>query len=107
MNKGVLEGLLFVTGEDGLTIDEISNLLEISANDTKELLNQFEQDLKNSDRGLKLVYLGNKYKLATKEEHKMYYERLTDQVVSSTMTQAALEVLVIIAYNAPISVGMI
>ena len=107
MNKGVLEGLLFVTGEDGLTIDEISNLLEISANDTKELLNQFEQDLKNSDRGLKLVYLGNKYKLATKEEHKMYYERLTDQVVSSTITQAALEVLVIIAYNAPISVGMI
>lgn len=107
MNRGILEGLLFVTGEDGLSCDEISNLLELTKDEASELINQLEEDLKNDSRGLKLVYLGNKYKLATKEEHKMYYEKLTDQVVSSTITQAALEVLVIIAYNAPISVGMI
>lgn len=107
MNKGILEGLLFVTGEDGLSIEEISNLLELSMDEVSDLIKDLEEDLKNNDRGLKLVYLGNKYKLSTKEEHKLYYEKLTDQVVSSTITQAALEVLVIIAYNAPISVGMI
>lgn len=107
MNKGILEGLLFVTGEDGLSSDEISNLLEISLDEVNELIKDLEESLKSNDRGLKLVYLGNKYKLATKEEHKLYYEKLTDQVVSSTMTQTALEVLAIIAYNAPISVGMI
>ena len=107
MNKGILEGLLFVTGEDGLSGNEISNLLEISLDQVTELIKDLEESLKSTDRGLKLVYLGNKYKLATKEEHKLYYEKLTDQAVSSTMTQTALEVLAIIAYNAPISVGMI
>ena len=107
MNKGIIEGLLFVTGEDGLSLQEIADLLDISINDAKELIKNLEEDLNKDSRGLKLVYLGNKYKLSTKEEHKKYYEKLTNQVVSSTITQAALEVLVIIAYNAPISVGMI
>lgn len=107
MNKGIIEGLLFVTGEDGLSLQEIADLLDISINDAKELIKNLEDDLSKENRGLKLVYLGNKYKLSTKEEHKSYYEKLTDQVVSSTITQAALEVLVIIAYNAPITVGMI
>ena len=107
MNKGIIEGLLFVTGEDGLSLEEIANLLELTVDEARVLLKELEEDLKDGNRGLKLVYLGNKYKLSTKEEHKPYYEKLTDQVVSSTITQAALEVLVIIAYNAPISVGMI
>lgn len=107
MNEGVLEGLLFVTGEDGLSLEEISNLLELSLEEAKDLLKEYEKKLKDSNRGLKLVYLGNKYKLSTKEEHKSYYEKLTNQTMSSTITQAALEVLVIIAYNSPISVGMI
>lgn len=107
MKQGVLEGLLFVTGEDGLGIEEIGKLLDLKENDVKNLLDRYKEDLKNEDRGLQLVCLGNKYKLSTKEEHKKYYELLADQTVSGALTQAALEVLVIIAYNEPITVGMI
>lgn len=107
MKQGVLEGLFFVTGEDGLTEEEIGKLLDLSEDDVKRLLGKYKEDLKGEDRGLQLVCLGNKYKLSTKEEHKKYYELLADQTVSGVLTQAALEVLAIIAYNEPITVGMI
>ena len=105
MKQGVLEGLLFVTGEDGLTLEDIEKLLEITKEEALDLINEYKISLEDEKRGLKLVYLGNKYKLTTKEEHKSYYELLVDKVVSSTLSQSALEVLAIIAYNNPITVG--
>lgn len=107
MKLGILEGLLFVTGEDGLSLEDIEKLLDLTKDETLDLLNQYENGLKDEKRGLKLVYLGNKYKLTTKEEHKEYYELLVDKVVSSTLSQSALEVLAIVAYNQPITVGQI
>ena len=95
MNLGVLEGLLFVVGEDGITIEEIIKLLDISKEDALNLIEKYK------------IYLGNKYKLSTKEEHKKYYELLIDESISSSLTQTALEVLAIIAYNEPITVGNI
>lgn len=107
MKEGILEGLLFVTGEDGLSIEEIEKLLELEKEEALALIDKLKKDLESETRGLKLVYLGNKYKLSTKEEHKEYYELLVDKVVSSTLSQSALETLAIIAYNEPISVGQI
>lgn len=107
MKIGVLEGLLFVTGEDGLTLDDIEKLLEVSNEEALTLIEEYKKSLETESRGLKLVYLGNKYKLTTKEEHKEYYELLVDKTVFSTLSQSALETLAILAYNEPISVGQI
>ena len=107
MKIGVLEGLLFVTGEDGLTIEDIEKILSITKEESLKLIEEYKESLCSEQRGLKLVYLGNKYKLTTKEEHKQYYELLVDKVISSTLSQSALEVLAIIAYNQPITVGQI
>lgn len=107
MKMGILEGLLFVTGEDGLSIEEIEKLLELTKEEAEKLLEEYGKSLLKEDRGLKLVYLGNKYKLSTKEEHKEYYELLANKVVSSSLSQSALETLAIIAYNEPITVGQI
>ena len=107
MKIGVLEGLLFVTGDDGLKLEDVEKILEVTKDDALKLLEQYKKTLEFENRGLKLVYLGNRYKLTTKEEHKKYYELLVDKIVSSTLSQSALETLAIIAYNEPISVGMI
>ncbi len=107
MKLGVLEGLLFVTGEDGLTLEDIEKLLEVTKEEAENLIEEYKVSLNDQKRGLRLVYLGNKYKLTTKEEHKEYYELLVDKVVSSTLSQSALETLAIIAYNEPITVGQI
>lgn len=104
---GVLEGLLFVTGDDGLSLDDIEKILKLSSNQALKLIDDYKKQLEDEKRGLSLVYLGNKYKLTTKKEHKNYYEILVDKTISSTLSQAALEVLAIIVYNEPITIGQI
>lgn len=101
--KAVIEGLLFVVGDDGLDLDEISKILEISKDDTKELIKELQNDYQSSDRGIRIDFLGDKLKLTTKKEHNMYYQKLLTTEDNNTLSQAALETLAIIAYNQPIT----
>ena len=101
--KAVLEGLLFVVGDDGLDLDEISKILEISKDETKELIKELQNDYQSSDRGIRIDFLGDKLKLTTKKEHNMYYQKLLTTEDNTTLSQAALETLAIIAYNQPIT----
>ena len=102
-NLAVLEGLLFVVGEDGLTLQQISDILEISDEDSKVLLKNLRESYDKEDRGLRIDFLGNRFKLTTKFEHKAYYQKLIENPNANTLSQAALETLAIIAYNEPIT----
>ena len=101
---GILEGLLYVQGDMGLTLEQVCDILNISYEDAKTLVytlkKQYEED---EDRGLRINYLGNTFKLTTKEEHKEYYVKLLENPKSHTLSDSALEVLAIIAYNEPIT----
>ena len=101
--KAVIEGLLFVVGDDGLDLDEISKILEISKDETKELIKELQNDYQSSDRGIRIDFLGDKLKLTTKKEHNRYYQKLLTTEDNNTLSQAALETLAIIAYNQPIT----
>lgn len=99
----VLEGLLFVVGDEGLTLDQICNILEISMEDAKELLMELKKSYEDTSRGIRISYLGNAFKLTTKKEHKAYYEKLIVNPETNTLSQSALETLAIIAYHQPIT----
>ena len=101
--KAVIEGLLFVVGDDGLDLDEISKILEISKDETKELIKELQNDYQSSDRGIRIDFLGDKLKLTTKKEHNIYYQKLLTTEDNNNLSQAALETLAIIAYNQPIT----
>ena len=103
MNKAVLEGLLFVVGEDGLTLEQIQDVLEIGEDESKNLIRELKKDYEEEDRGLRIDFLGNRFKLTTKFEHKKYYQKLIENPETNTLSQAALETLAIIAYNEPIT----
>ena len=102
-NKAVLEGLLFVVGEEGLTFEQIEEVLEINEEDAKSLLMNLKHDYEREDRGLRIDFLGNKFKITTKFEHKEYYQKLLENPETNTLSQAALETLAIIAYNEPVT----
>lgn len=101
--KAVLEGLLFVTGEEGITALELQNLLEISEFEFQKLIGSLDEDYKKQERGIQIAFLGNHYKLVTKQEHKDVYQRLVKKEENSRLSDAALETLAIIAYNQPIT----
>ncbi len=101
--KAVIEGLLFISGDEGLTFDELKNILEINDYELKQLIKEIYQDYQNENRGIKLELLGNHFKLTTKQEHREYYKKLIKDEENDKLSQAALETLSIIAYNEPIT----
>ena len=102
-NRAVLEGLLFVVGEDGLTLDQIEEVLGLKEEEVKEVVNELKHSYESEDRGLRIDFLGNRLKLTTKFEHREYYQKLLENPETNTLSQAALETLAIIAYNEPIT----
>ena len=101
--KAIIEGLLFIKGSDGLSLDELIKFTNKSRDEVIDTIKQLSEDYKSDDRGIQLELLGNRYKLTTKEQHKAIYEQLTFEEENSNLSQAALETLAIIAYNEPIT----
>ena len=100
---GILEGILFVVGDEGVTIDTLTETMSLSEDRVKELLKLLKKEYEDNSRGLRISYLGNAFKLTTKEEHKDYYEKLVYNPGTSKLSPAALEILAIVAYNQPIT----
>ena len=103
INEAVLEGMLFVVGEDGLTINQIEDVLGLDNEEAKRLIISLKEKYESNDRGIRINYLGNTFKLTTKSEHKEYYQKLIENPETNTLSQAALETLAIIVYNEPIT----
>ena len=101
--KGVLEGILFVIGDEGITLNQICDILDINMEEAKELLMELKQSYETEDHGIRISYLGDAFKLTTKKEHKEYYQKLIENPESNTLSPSALETLAIIAYNQPIT----
>ena len=90
---GILEGLLYVQGDQGLTLDEVKNVLGITEEEAKKLVYELKINYEKENRGLRINYLGNTFKLTTRPEHKEYYQRLLDNSTGYALSAAALEVL--------------
>ena len=103
--EGIIEGLLYVQGDLGLTINQIEDILEIPEEEAKRLVLNLKNYYEENNRGLRINYLGNTIKLTTKEEHQKYYQKLLESPSSNNLSESALEVLAIIAYNEPITRG--
>ena len=101
---GVLEGLLFVVGDEGLSFDQIIDALDVSIEEAKELVLILKREYEKDSHGIQIAYLGDKIKLTTKKEHKDYYLKLIENKETNSLSPQALETLAIIAYNEPVSV---
>lgn len=101
--KGVLEGILYVEGDLGITLEQVSEILNISLDSAKDLVLSLKEEYIKEDRGLRINFLGNSIKLTTKEEHKEYFQKLIESPKNNVLSPQALETLAIIAYNEPIT----
>lgn len=62
-----------------------------------------KSSFERAERGLQIVQIAGNYQLATLPEHAPYFERLAYSPSRSSLSQAALEALSIIAYRQPIT----
>ncbi|HPF82611.1 MAG TPA: SMC-Scp complex subunit ScpB [Bacilli bacterium] len=101
--EGVLEGILFVVGNEGIDKDRLIDLLHISEQDLTKYIDNLKDIYKDEKHGLNIEYYANKYKLVTKKEHKEYYEKLVEVEKNDELSQSALETLAVVAYNSPVT----
>lgn len=103
MLEAVIEGLLFVVGEDGLTLEQLENVTGEDSEIVKNALSNLREEYEKESRGIRIHFLGNTFKLTTKQEHKNYYQKLVEVPGTNHLSQASLETLAIVAYNEPIT----
>lgn len=101
--KAITEGLLFAAGEEGLTIQQLGNILELDKSTVQMILDELKFDYEHEKRGITLMQSSDVFHLTTKPEHAPYFEKLIQSPHSSRLSQAALETLAIIAYRQPIT----
>lgn len=101
--KGVIEGLLFISGDEGIDAKEISVITDVSEDVVIDLIEDMKADFRRAGRGIQIVEVAKAYQLTTLPEHVPYFERLATSPSQSTLSQAALETLAIIAYKQPLT----
>jgi len=101
--KSILEALLFAAGDEGLSLEQISSVLEVTEEEAKDALYDLKELYQNEDRGICVVELAGVYQLATKKVHAPYLKKLVETPSAHTLSQASLETLAIIAYKQPIT----
>lgn len=99
----IVEGLLFASGEEGLTMKKMGSILEIEQSQTNRIIEEMIEEYKKNNRGITIMKSQDTLHLTTKPEHAVYYKRLLHTPGSTRLSQAALEALAIIAYQQPIT----
>ncbi|WP_430050745.1 SMC-Scp complex subunit ScpB [Niallia taxi] len=102
--KGIIESLLFAAGDEGLTVKQLAHVLNVEQFEAEQITRELMEDYgKDQDRGISIVEIAGTFQLATKKEHSVYLKKLVESPHASTLSQAALETLAIIAYKQPIT----
>lgn len=100
--KPAIEAILFACGTPA-ELTKIAQALEIKEEKAEELLKSLMQDYSNRKSGIKIVRLGKSYQMCTEKEYAEIIRTVLDLRRNSPLSQAALEVLAIIAYNQPVT----
>ena len=94
-----LEALLFAA--PGLSsVEQLSQALNVSKSEIEKSLEALSIHLA-AEHGLRLQKIKNQYQMVTAPEHAELIEKFLGLEVTSRLTQAALEVLAIVAYKQP------
>jgi segregation and condensation protein B len=99
-----IEALLFVVGDDGLTVKQLATLLGEDEMEIEAALSELKTNYDQSEeRGITMKQLAGTYQLVTKSEVSETIKKLVENPNSHVLTTASLEVLAIIAYKQPIT----
>lgn len=99
-----VESLLFLAGDEGLSLKQLCQYTGVSEAVLQHHIEILQQNLKDDDsRGIELKILAGKFQFVTKAANAEVIAKMVEQAQLNGLSQAALEVLAIIAYNQPIT----
>lgn len=93
-----IEAMLFAAG-DPVEPVKLAEVLDIDVENVIKMLGHLEAMYDENDSGLRLIRIDGKYQLCTREEYSEEVRGLLEIKKNTPLSQAAFEVLAIVAYN--------
>ena len=104
MDISQLEALLFVAGDEGMSINELSYVLSLSTEQVFEGLVQLNQKYKEDETcAIELKEYANRYMMTTQGKYQNLLQKYSQSPIAARLSQAALETLAVIAYKQPLT----
>ncbi len=100
--QAAAEAMLFACGEP-LEIDRIAEVLEIDTENAESLVLNIAAKYDDTNSGIKVVKMDKKYQICTRKEYAEQVRDILDMKKNAPLSQAAFEVLAVVAYNQPIT----
>lgn len=100
--QAAAEAVLFSVGEP-IELERIAAALEIEAESTEQLLMNLSASLDERGSGICLLKLGSKYQLSSRAQFAPQIRSVLEIKRNAPLSQAAFEVLAVIAYNQPVT----
>jgi len=104
--KSALESMMFVWGEP-LRVRDASEVLDADVKEVRELLVELQDEYERNSRGIRIRVVNDAFQFVTPAENEPFIRKLCTPVKVKRLSQAALEVLAIIAYRQPVTRGEI
>ena len=99
----IVEGLLFIVGDEGLTLQQCASVLDISETEAEMILSDLQKMYQDDQRGIEVVDYGGIYKFVSKAFIHNYAQKLFANAKQAALSQSAMETLAIVAYKQPIT----
>ena len=99
----ILEGLLFLCGDDGLSIEQAAASMDATEGYVAELFDEVQKYYLQESRGIEIARFGEKYRFLSKAAIHDAAKKLFQTSTEAKLSNAALETLAIIAYKQPIT----
>ena len=108
MNKlhGILESVLFAAGE-AVKADKLAEIAGVSENEIHAEMKKIQKYYEKESRGFAILEIDEGYQICTRPEYYSYVQEIAGIRRQQGLSNAALEVLSIVAYNQPVTKGTI
>lgn len=93
-----IEAMLFAAG-DPVEVTKLADILEIDIETAEKMLGYLSAQYDERNSGIMLIRIENKYQLCTREQYNEEVRKLMEIKKNAPLSNAAFEVLAIIAYN--------
>ena len=100
--KSALETMMFMWGEP-LEVKDAAAVLEADKAEVRELFRELQSEYEQEGRGIRIRETGDAFGYATYIDNDIFVKKLCTPVRVKRLSQAALEVLAIIAYRQPVT----
>lgn len=100
--KSALESMMYVWGEP-LSVKDAASVLDVDRKVIRGLFQELKEEYEQEGRGIRIRQVNDSFQFVTYEENESFIEKLCRPVKVKRLSQAALEVLAIIAYRQPVT----